>query len=263
VTILDDTQTEGAEQLGLRLLRPTNAVIGDGLAEMTIVDNDSTSTPELSILDSTVSEGDLAAVTVRLSQAASVPVEVTTFTRPGTATPGPGEDFFGQTTRITFAPGQTVNTVNVVTLEDTRVEGDEDFSLFLSSPSNARIADGSATVVITDDDSSGNVTVNMGSAVVTEGTDSEATVAVTLTSASSVPVQVEVASRQGTAISGPDYSGRNYNLTFAPGETVKTVSWRITDDTQAESTETFRTVVLSANNAIIGSEGTVTINDDD
>ena len=48
------------------------------------------------------------------------------------------------------------------------------------------------------------------------------------------------ATADGTAIAGKDYKALTGNVTFAPGETVKTVKVRYLQDTKTEPTETFK-----------------------
>ena len=83
---------------------------------------------------------------------------------------------------------------------------------------------------------------------VTEGVDAAADFIVTLDPAASVEVTVEYATSDGTganaAVAGEDYAARTGTLTFAPGETKKTVSVPILDDTVQDSGETF-TLTLS------------------
>ena len=77
-----------------------------------------------------------------LSPAASEPVTVDYVTRNGTALAG--EDYVGSSGTLTFAPGETVQTVNVVVLPGEQNEGNETMNLELSTPQGggAVIGDG-------------------------------------------------------------------------------------------------------------------------
>ena len=68
--------------------------------------------------------------------------------------------------------------------------------------------------------------------------------AVTLARASSETVAVVYATSDGTATAGSDYTGVQSILTFAPGETSKTVSVAVLDDAIDEDSESF-TITLS------------------
>jgi hypothetical protein len=91
-----------------------------------------------------------------------------------------------------------------------------------------------------------------------------ATLTVTLSGASLVTTSVAWATAAGTATAGVDYSTGSGTLTFAPGETMKTIAVSVIGDTLKEANETF-TVTLSNPSAltIAGGTGTVTIVDDD
>ena len=67
---------------------------------------------------------------------------------------------------------------------------------------------------------------------------------VSLSAASRDPVTVDYATSNGTAVAGTDYTAASGTLTFAPGETSKTVTVSIIDDVHDEATETF-TLTLS------------------
>ncbi len=92
-----------------------------------------------------------------------------------------------------------------------------------------------------------------------------AELAVTLSVPSNQAIEVEYGTADGTATSGVDYTSAAGTLAFAPGETAKTVTVAILDDTLDEDDETF-TVTLSGvqGTAILAvAEGLGTIRDDD
>jgi len=92
------------------------------------------------------------------------------------------------------------------------------------------------------------------------------TFTVTLSAASTSSVSVRFATANGTATSGRngDYSAASGTLTFNPGETTKTVSVSITNDSTVETDETFFVNLSSASGANIAiSSGTGTILNDD
>lgn len=70
--------------------------------------------------------------------------------------------------------------------------------------------------------------------------EAEATLefAVTLSRAASETVTVDFATADGTAAAGWDYTAVEGTLTFAPGETGKTVSVEVLDDAHDEGEET-------------------------
>ncbi len=78
----------------------------------------------------------------------------------------------------------------------------------------------------------------------TEGEDPSLDFVVTLAPAAAWTVTVDYATRDGTARAGSDYTDTSGALTFAPGETAKTVSVPVIDDTVEDTPETL-TVRLS------------------
>ena len=78
--------------------------------------------------------------------------------------------------------------------------------------------------------------------------------------ASNSTVTVDYATADGTASAGSDYTAAGGTLTFAPGETAKTVPVPIADDAAAEPSESFTLSLSNPTNAHIATgTGTVTI----
>lgn len=93
---------------------------------------------------------------------------------------------------------------------------------------------------------------------------SQAQLAVTLNSASTSQVSVNYATTNGTATAGGDYSQTSGTLSFAPGETTKTIQVPILDDLVGEPTETFQVNLSNAANATIADgQGVGTILDNE
>ena len=93
-----------------------------------------------------------------------------------------------------------------------------------------------------------------------EGTDSTLDFSVRLNAAVEGTVTVDYATSDGTAAAGEDYAATSGTLTFAPGETEKTVSVPIHDDSHDEGSETLSLTLSNAQGARIGDgEATGTI----
>jgi Calx-beta domain-containing protein len=65
-------------------------------------------------------------------------------------------------------------------------------------------------------------------------------------------VTVDAATVAGTATAGSDFIAANQTLTFAPGETSKTVTVDVIDDTDVEDAETFTVDLANPTNGTIG-----------
>ena len=80
-----------------------------------------------------------------------------------------------------------------------------------------------------------------------------------------VPFSVAYVTRDGTAVAGSDYHATSGILTFAAGETAKSVTVQVIGDTVREADETFSLILLnpSAGAEIVDAEGVGTIVNDD
>ena len=104
--------------------------------------------PELSVVDAEGTEGTDSAIafTVTLAPAAAGQVTVNYATADGTAT-APA-DYTSTSSTLTFEPGQTSKTIEVLIEDDLVPDSGETFTLTLSDPSGAVLADGEATGTI-------------------------------------------------------------------------------------------------------------------
>ena len=207
-----------------------------------------------------------AAFTVTLSAASTQTVTVRCSTRDGSARGSGPRDYNSFSGQVTFAPGETSKTFNVYVQGDTEVESDESFFVVLSQPTNATIGDGSGTGVIVNDDVAR--TLSVGDARVSEGDtgSAPAVFTVTLSAATVGAVTVRFSTRDGSARSSGqrDYNGFSGQVTFAPGETAKTVNIYVQGDTLVEPDESFELVLGQASGATVvdGSGAGVIVNDD-
>ncbi len=153
----------------------------------------------LAIADATAQEGEELTFTVTLTPAVADPVTVSYATSNGTATAG-GDYTAVPSTGLTFAPGQTSQTITVATLSDAADEDDETFTVTLSgASSNATITTATATGAITDGDAPG-VTVSESALTVTEEDATGDSYTVVLDTEPTADVTVTVAGHAGTDV---------------------------------------------------------------
>ena len=101
-------------------------------------------------------------------------------------------------------------------------------------------------------------------AEVEEAANATLAFAVTLNRAPSGTVTVDYATSDGTATAGSDYTAASGTLTFAAGETEKTVSVPVLDDAHDEGSETLTLTLSNASGAhIADGSATGTINNTD
>jgi Zn-dependent metalloprotease len=208
-------------------------------------------TSGLSIDDVTVTEGNSgtssATFTVTLGQALTSSFTVPFATAAGSATAP--SDYTTTSGTLTFAAGTTTRTITVPVVGDTVAESAvETFAVNLGAPSNNNVvvSDGSGTGTIRDNDFGiGVATVSIADASVDEGDSgtANATFVVTLSQPVGVAVSVDYATGDGTAVAPGDYAAGSGTVTFAWGETTKTVTVPVTGDIMKEGDETF-TVTL-------------------
>ena len=152
VTVNGDATGESNETFLVSLSAASGATIADAQGTGTIVNDDSV--PTLSINDISVTEGNsgtkAATFTVTLSASSASPVSVTYATANGSATAG--SDYATTGGSVTFPAGSTTETLSVTVNGDTTVELDETFTVNLTSPSGATLADAQGVATITNDD---------------------------------------------------------------------------------------------------------------
>jgi hypothetical protein len=223
--------------------------------------------PTIDVGDVTVTEGNSgtkrAAFIVTLSASSAQPVTVAYATAPSPASPGDGYQYGSGT--LVIPAGQTTGTITVQVIGDRRAEWNETFFVNLSNPVNARIGDGQGVGTILDDEPR----VSISDATKSEGKKNEKTLftfTVTLSAAYDQPVTLSFRTAGGSATTGDgDYVARTGKLTFAPGETTKTITIEVKGDSKREANETFYLDLtgLSSNGILTKNRGIGTILNDD
>jgi hypothetical protein len=168
-------------------------------------------------------------------------------------------------TTMAFAAGETAKSVTVSVLRDTVPEGDETFTLGLSSPVGVTLSDAVGTGMIANDDAPAYLSVR--DVTTTEGNSGTHVVNFTITRSgnTTVPATVKYATSSATATAPADYTAVPLTtLTFAVGETTKTVAVSVVGDTTAEANESFRLSLSSPVGAAMSDNiSTATIANDD
>ncbi len=212
-----------------------------------------------------VNEGNagLTTVTVTIQTTAPANGNVTGMwqTQDGTATVA-DNDYIAAAGDFFIPSGQTTSLpIQLQVVGDTKVEADETFSLQLFNVVNgAQLDPGPYTVTIINDDAP-VVTVSNPSVVEGNAGTTPMVFNVTLTSQAAIPVQAAYATANGTATAGQDYQAASGSITFAVGESVKSVTVSVIGDTIVEADETLTLTVTPAGGAPATGTGTI-INDD-
>ncbi len=223
--------------------------------------------PSITIEDRTLTEGNTglqqASFIATLSAASTAMVTVAYATGDGYA--NAGSDYQAASGTLTFAPGETSKTVTVLVNGDRLSEPNETFVVNLSSPTNATLADGQGVGTIVDDEPR----ISISDVSKKEGRRNQTTLftfTVTLSAAYDQPVTMSYRTVNGTATtSNSDYVAKTGTLTFAPGQTTKTITIEVKGDSKREAGETFYLDLFanSSNSSFAKSRGIGTILNDD
>ncbi len=258
VATTDDSADEDDETLTLTLSSPVNATLGDATATGTINDNDNAAPLTASFSDMPASHtGEDFAFGLAFSEE----VEVGYVTLRDTAFVVTGGEVSqaqrqqqgsNQAWNITVDPdGQGAVTITLPeTIDCDAVDaictGDE-------RPLSHSLSSVVAGPVIIP-------TVSVFDASAAEGDAVAFTVSLSATSDGEVTV--DYATSDGTATAGEDYTATSGTLTFQAGDTAKTISVPITDDTEDDGGETFTLTLSNASGVGLGdAEATGTIRD--
>ena len=256
VQIVGDTDVEPNQ--GFRLIFsnltapagiPAGAItLGTATGNGTINNDDSTA---LSIAAATLVEGNAGTsvmnLTVSLPAPNKDPVTVNFATSDGTATAG--SDYVARTGTLTFPSNVQTQQIAITINGDVLFENNETFTVTLSAPTGATIATASAIGTITDDEVLGLSIADVTLAEGVQGTTVLMNFTVSLAGASSLPVTVDYATSNGTAGAPNDFTSVSGTLTFAPGESSKTVAVSILGDSIVENNETFALTLTNPNPA--------------
>jgi len=248
-----DSVVEPDETVTLTVAAGTGYTVGAPASATTTIQNDDVI--NLSINDVTVTEGNAgttnATFTVNLSAPAGpggVTFDITTAN--GSATGG--VDYVTRTLAAqTIAAGSSSYTFTVLVNGDLLNETNETFFVNLTNVVGATVTDGQGLGTITNDDAL--PTISTSDLSVTEGNSgtTNAVVTVTLSAASGQTVSVNYAAANATATQPADYTATSGTLTFAAGETSKTITVPVIGETVPEANETFSVGLFGAVNATI------------
>lgn len=164
-----------------------------------------------------------------------------------------GSDYSSRSGTVTFAPGETSKVISIPITNDTRVEKNEFFTVELRNPAGGATL-GTITktlVTIVEDDSAiefgtSNYVVNEDAGYVTITLIRKGSTAGTAT--------VDLNLSSGSAVAGKDFvKPASPTVTFADGESVKTVQIQLIDDVFKEADETFYLSLSNVTNAKLGS----------
>ncbi len=275
VLVTGDTAYEANETFNVQLSNPTGgagATISDADGAGTINNDDAAVSGSIEFVSNAynVNEPDgPAQITVRRTGGTDGQATAAFSTSDGSATAGADYTAVtGQT--VTFAHGEGgMKTVDVPVSDDSLYEGDETVNLSLTTTTitlgpNA-VSPLAAVLTITDDETVPTVSVSSPVYVSEPATGTaSATFTFTLSGAVGAPVTLDYQTQDGTATAPDDYTAvPSTQLTFAAGQTTRTVTVDVKADAVNENSEDFTLTLsnVSANATLASTTATGIITD--
>ncbi|XP_027744997.1 extracellular matrix protein FRAS1 [Empidonax traillii] len=261
VVINDDDIFEGTESFSVELSMPAYALLGNVTrATVTIADPEDEPTLQFDRRTFHVSEstGFLSAPVERKGDTSST-VSAICYTVPKSATGSSlymlesGSDFksrgMADENRIVFGPGVTVVTCDVMLIDDSEYEEEEEFEIVLADASdNARVGSrASATVFITGPNDASTVFLGNATFTVSEAAGNIEIPVLRQGPDLSTPTSVWCATRTSdppSASPGVDYVPSSRKIEFRPGKTEEFCPLTILDDAQYPVIEGLETFVV-------------------
>ena len=239
VNITNDTEAEGNETGHLILSNPTGgAKLGvRSRAMLTISDND-VSSSGFKFSNSVYTASESGSKPITISRTSSTTAQSVTFTTSNNGTALAGTDYTAVTSTVSFGINETSKTVNIPILADTIVESNESINLTLSNPTGGGTLGAQRTSVlfITDNDSNGTLQFKFATFTVSESGPT-ATIVVTRTGGTYGAISVSYSTSNNTATSGSDYTNTTGILNFAQGQSSKSFTIPIQNDSSVEGAE--------------------------
>ena len=245
IPITPDAISEGEESFQLVLSEPSGATLAREAATVTILDDDSAALPSLGGVAAYVNEigGESARVSIRLSFPTTRAVRFRAATVPGSALEN--SDYQPLNEIVTIAAGETEAIVSVKVLSDETAEGFESLTVALSEADGATIATPAIPVTILDNRAAPadvlGLTITADDVQLAES-GATARFTIRLSRAWPAPVTVAYATADGSAVAVADYGAVAGSVTFAPGETAKSIDVAVHADDEYEADETFTLV---------------------
>ncbi len=223
--------------------------------------DDSSGSPNLMVMDSTVTEGSPLSFDFVLDATYGSDITISFNVADGTAL-GSGVDYSGLpgAYSITILSGQTIANYQMTTVQDFQDEPMESMSVSITSALMTSVIDDYGVGSISDDDAP--PTVSLSDSSVTEG--GEVVFLVTLSQSSGFDVGLSWVTSDISATSSLDYSFALNTYTIVSGGQGVAITVPTVDDGDIESTETFMVSLYSLVNVIALDDvgiGTITDND--
>ncbi|WP_228281184.1 Calx-beta domain-containing protein, partial [Malaciobacter pacificus] len=257
VPVVNDDVYENPESMYVNLSNAVNAEIADSQGEGRI--NDESDKPSISVSNPETVEGEYEVFHIQLSNPSTEDVIFELSTTEGSAT----QDDYAPETEVSYdggvtwveategrvPAGETEILARVKTTQDDTDEPVEEFTLTVDVTSdNTTNVSSTGTASIIDNDGIPQIVISDSSVNEEDGV---LTFTISLSNPSSETITVDYVTADGTALAGSDYVSDSNTVTFLAGETSKTISISVLDDSIYENPESMYVNLSNVVNAEI------------
>jgi hypothetical protein len=178
-----------------------------------------------------------------------------------------GLDYLVSPGVVTFAPGETTKNIPLTVLENSYAQRTRDVRLSLRYPTGASLGTQSNydySILDNDQPSAALVSFTQASSSGWESV-AEPPIGLELSGVATAPVTVYYRASGGTAVAGRDYTLAGGSVSFAVGETQKSLPLNVLNNMVADGNRTLRLQIVSVEGGLMGSvlEHVYTIQDDE
>ncbi|NJN49791.1 MAG: DUF4347 domain-containing protein, partial [Alkalinema sp. RL_2_19] len=172
-----------------------------------------------------------------------------------------GSDFVNRTGTLTFAAGETSKNVAIAIVNDNVSEPTESFGFAILGATGAALGTKrTVSVTILDDDAANSTFAFSQPDYSLKEDGGQATITVSRSGSTTGAATVKYATSNGTARSGSDYTAASGTLSFAAGQTSKTFTVSITNDTEGERNETVNLALSAPTGGVLGTQKNAVLN---
>jgi hypothetical protein len=233
IQTVQDSKAEPDETMSVKLLATSYGMLTLPIATGTILNAAVPNVLNINVGNSSSTEGGVLRFGVSLDKAASQDITLTYDTFAGTAGMA-DNDYLGGSGTLIILAGQTTGSIDIQTVQDSKIEPNETMSLHLLTTSFGAITGGIGNGIIVNDDGAPNISI--GNASVTEGGVLHFGVA--LSQAAPQDIILGYDTFAGTAsMANNDYVGGPGMLTILAGQTTGTINVQTVQDGQVEPDE--------------------------
>ncbi|HOD05336.1 MAG TPA: Calx-beta domain-containing protein, partial [Anaerolineaceae bacterium] len=267
IPILEDALIEGTESFTVTLSGPSDAYLGTPYqGTVTITDNDVPMTCSYAFSGAEYESSENGSALIEVQRTGDCPQAGSVHYQTHDSTATAGLDYTATEGTLTWGAGQTgANSFSIPITVDTLDELDETVQLVLDAPTGGSLVGPDQVWLTIHDDDQCGVSLSADSYGVLENNGIVSVTAV-LDQACAVDASVQIATADGTATAGSDYTAASTILSWDAGDVeAQSLTVTILDDLLDETDETFQVTLSEADGLTMGSpsQAVITIVDNE